>query len=131
LEQTVIDTLKRFNITSERSDLNAGVWIRNSKISAQGINASRWITIHGASLNVSTDLSYYQKIVPCGLDRSIASVCSMNSLLHPSTFMITNVAEEWTKSFSTVFNVSIENVSNSMDIISSIPNKDKLERIIL
>ena len=50
-----------------------GVWVNGAKIAAIGIHISRWISSHGFALNVDTDLSYFQYIVPCGLDEACRS----------------------------------------------------------
>ncbi len=109
MEQTVVDVLKNhYDISAERSSMNAGVWIGNQKISAQGITASRWITLHGVSLNVSTDLSYYDKIIPCGLDRSIAGVCSLKSKEKDLNIDINRVASQWLESFAKNFQLELD-----------------------
>jgi lipoyl(octanoyl) transferase len=73
LEQVIIDTLAVFGIAAGRSKGETGVWIdaglpgRERKICAMGVRCSRWITMHGFALNVNTDLSYFNHIVPCGI----------------------------------------------------------------
>jgi len=74
LEQVIIDTLQQFGISGERSEGNTGVWVDGKKIAAIGIHISRWVTSHGFALNVSTDLSYFQYIVPCGLTKPVTSM---------------------------------------------------------
>src|SRR3954464_5968779 len=66
VEQTLIDTLDEFGIQSFRVPGMAGVWTGGgSKIAAIGVHLSRWVSTHGWALNVNTDLSYYDFIVPC------------------------------------------------------------------
>ena len=74
LEQVIIDTLQQFGISGGRSEGNTGVWVDGKKIAAIGIHISRWVTSHGFALNVSTDLSYFQYIVPCGLTKPVTSM---------------------------------------------------------
>jgi lipoate-protein ligase B len=79
VEQCLIDALAFFGLPARRIPERGceGVWIEGAKIAAIGIHISRWITSHGFALNVETDLSYFQYIVPCGLTRP---VCSLRSL---------------------------------------------------
>lgn len=67
LEEVVIKTLKEYNINSHRIEEYTGVWVGEEKICAIGIKVSRWITMHGLALNVNNDLSYFNKIIPCGI----------------------------------------------------------------
>ncbi|WP_052339471.1 lipoyl(octanoyl) transferase LipB [Gorillibacterium massiliense] len=82
LEETVIRSLAvLYDLESTRSDGFPGVWIGERKICAIGVKANRYIgsrgfiMSHGIALNVNTDLSYFDTIVPCGLhDKSVTSV---------------------------------------------------------
>lgn len=80
LEEAVILTLKEYGIESERSDGETGVWLdvdtpNARKICALGVKSSRWVTMHGFALNVNTDLSYFDNIVPCGItDKAVTSL---------------------------------------------------------
>lgn len=67
LEEVVIETLRDFSISSQRVPGATGIWVGSEKIAAIGVKVTRWITSHGFALNVSTDLSYFRNIVPCGL----------------------------------------------------------------
>lgn len=71
LEESVIQSLLTYGIRAERVDGAAGIWLKQNgperKICAIGVKASRNITMHGLAVNISTDLTYFQKIVPCGL----------------------------------------------------------------
>jgi lipoate-protein ligase B len=67
LEQTLIDTLEAFGVEGERVDKYTGVWVGNRKIASIGVHARSWVTWHGFALNVSTDLSYFDLMVPCGI----------------------------------------------------------------
>ncbi len=80
LEEAVIMTLQEFNIKSGRIKKLTGVWVdinsqNPKKICAMGVKSSRWVTMHGLALNVSTDLSYFNNIIPCGInDKEVTSI---------------------------------------------------------
>ena len=67
LEELIIYTLAEFTITAERKEGLTGVWVGDEKIAALGVRVTRWITMHGFSLNVTPDLTYYSGIIPCGI----------------------------------------------------------------
>ena len=77
VEQTIIDTLADYGISAGRIPKLTGVWVGDSKIAAIGVHISRWVTSHGFALNVSTDLSYFQYIVPCGLTKPVTSMAAL------------------------------------------------------
>jgi lipoyl(octanoyl) transferase len=75
LEDVLIATLERYGIAAERDEGNTGVWTSDSKIAAIGVRVTRGVTKHGFALNVSTDLSYFAGIVPCGItDKGVTSM---------------------------------------------------------
>ena len=73
LEQVIINVIAEYGLKGERSEGETGVWLTPNdpfmarKICAMGIKCSRWITMHGFALNVNTDLSHFEYIVPCGI----------------------------------------------------------------
>jgi len=67
LEEVIIRLLGEFGIRAGREEKLTGVWTDAGKICAMGVHISRWVTRHGFALNVNTDLSFYDLIVPCGL----------------------------------------------------------------
>ena len=74
IEQVIIDALADFGITAGRIPGLTGVWVAEAKIAAIGVHISRWVTSHGFALNVDTNLSYFQYIVPCGLTKPVTSI---------------------------------------------------------
>lgn len=85
IEEVIILTIAKYGLKGERSAGETGVWLdagiagEERKICAIGVRCSRWITMHGFALNVNTDLSYFNNIVPCGIHgkkvTSIANEC--------------------------------------------------------
>jgi lipoyl(octanoyl) transferase len=75
LEEALIRTAADFEVAASRIDGLTGVWVGREKLAAIGVRISRWITSHGFALNVSTDLSYFDLIVPCGIaDKGVTSL---------------------------------------------------------
>ena len=79
IENSIISSLKNFGIKSFSDRKNIGIWVKtnkgNKKIAAIGIKVKKWITYHGFSININNDISFYNKILPCGLrEKSITSL---------------------------------------------------------
>ena len=78
LERIIVDSLADFKITAETIDGITGVWVDGAKIAAIGVKISRGVAYHGFAINVTTDLSYYSHIVPCGIaDRPVTSMAEV------------------------------------------------------
>jgi lipoyl(octanoyl) transferase len=103
LESSAIRTLKDFGLEGTRRPPFTGIWIGDRKISAIGVAVRRCITFHGLALNVNTDLAYFDRIIPCGLEW--AGVTSMASELGAQLSM-ERVRESFLHSFSEVFSYS-------------------------
>jgi len=110
LEEVIILTIDQYGIKGERSKGETGVWIepgilgRERKICAMGIRCSRWVTMHGFALNVNTDLSYFQNIVPCGIvNKQVTSI--EKELGYKVDFE--DAKEKVKKNFTKVFGVEI------------------------
>jgi lipoyl(octanoyl) transferase len=100
VEEVLIRTIADFGVTGRRIPGLTGVWVGNEKIGAIGVRIARWITSHGFALNVSTDLNYFQMIVPCGI--SDKGVTSLSRLTGRQIEML-EVAESASKHFGEVF----------------------------
>ena len=87
IEQTLIDTLGEFGIQAFRIPKLTGVWTETSvgqaKIAAIGVHLSRWVSTHGWALNVTTDLSCFDFIVPCGLTKPVTSMERLGVMADP------------------------------------------------
>ena len=71
LENSIIQSLSKFNISAKSDRKNIGIWIKNNnetkKISSIGIRVRKWIAYHGFSVNIDNNLEYFNKIIPCGI----------------------------------------------------------------
>ena len=103
LEDWLIGTLARFNVTGERRAGRVGIWVekdgRDCKIAAIGVRVRRWVSYHGVSLNVEPDLSHFEGIVPCGIREH--GVTSLTNLGLPVTMADVDLALH--ASFADVF----------------------------
>jgi len=100
LEQVMILALGRHGISSERREKLTGAWVGPRKIGSIGVGIRRWVTYHGLALNVNSNLSYFDAIVPCGI-----AGCEMTSLeqLGRADVDVTIFAETLAESFREVF----------------------------
>jgi len=80
IEQVIMDALAECGIPAGRLEGCTGVWVNGKKIAAIGIHISRWVTSHGFALNHTTDLSYFQYIVPCGITKPVTSMRELGAV---------------------------------------------------
>jgi lipoate-protein ligase B len=71
IQQGIIDTLKHLGIKAKQGDEHTGVWVGQKKIASIGVAVKRWITFHGAAINLNTRLSDFKKVNPCGLKADV------------------------------------------------------------
>lgn len=118
LEESLIRLLASYGIESRRDSQFTGVWTDAGKIAAMGVHISRWITRHGFALNVNTDLSFYNLIVPCGISgRGVSSM--KNQLSHPVE--MSDVAERYIREFGIVFKRDLVRISGP-DLLNELRN---------
>ena len=80
LEEALIRTVEVFGIRAGRQEGLTGVWMGDSKLAALGVAVKNGISFHGFALNVATDLSFFEMIIPCGItDKRVASISSVTS----------------------------------------------------
>ena len=108
LEEVVIRTMAEYDLKGERSQGETGVWLDTGKpyarkICAMGVKASRWVTIHCFALNINTDMSYFQNIIPCGIKGK--QVTSLEQELQRKIPM-EEVKDQLKKHFAEVFQCS-------------------------
>jgi len=108
LEEVMIRVLTSYGLPAQRSPLNRGVWVKESKLGFVGIALSRGITLHGFALNVAPKLSYYGMIHSCGLKG--VEIVSLSSLLRRSVPM-EEVKKKTIESFEDVFALKTEPIS--------------------
>ena len=101
LERAAIETCRAFGVEARREDGAVGVWVDDprtgtaAKVCAIGVRIRRGVSLHGIALNVSTDLSYFNLIVPCGLvGRSVTSLTQLLEADAPSVDEVKHVLAE-------------------------------------
>ena len=104
VEQALIDTLAALGIPGKRIPGRTGVWTRGRKIASIGIHVKQWVTLHGFALNVAPDMSWFESIVPCGIDGVVmTSVERELGLIEPAGALGTRVRHAIVSSFCDTF----------------------------
>ena len=107
LEEVIIECLKCYEIFATRIDGLTGVWVKNKKIAALGVKISRWVTMHGFSLNIYTDLKYYDGIIPCGIkDYGVTSIEKLSGKVHEMSLvkrLVRKKFDQWDSFFAQGF----------------------------
>ncbi len=105
LEETMIRTCADFDLKARRVEGLNGAWIAERKVGAVGVRISRWVTMHGLALNVNSDLSHFEWIVPCGIqDRGVTSLCAELG----RALEVSEVAESLAGHFAELYDAEIE-----------------------
>ena len=105
LEETIIVSLRDFGIRGRRIKGITGVWTKWHKIASIGVGVRRWVTYHGFALNVNTDLSYFDMIVPCGIE-NVKMTSIQRWLAKNEEIDMPEAEESIIKAFSQVFNIT-------------------------
>jgi lipoyl(octanoyl) transferase len=117
LEEVFIGVARDYGIQAGRLAGAPGVWIGNEKLVAMGVHLSRWVTSHGFALNVNTDLSYFNWIVPCGLaDKGVTSLAQLLGKEIPLAAVIEKVIENFGKVFGFEMEVAGEIESQKLKV---------------
>jgi len=112
LEEVIIKTIADYGLQGQRSKGETGVWLdigtpKARKICAMGVHTSRWVTMHGFALNVNTDLSYFDGIIPCGIqDKGVTSLADELG----KSIDENSVREKIIKNFSKIFKVQFSDL---------------------
>lgn len=104
VEEALIRGLEVCGIAAERSTGFTGVWTGGRKIASIGVHAREWVTWHGFALNVTTDLSYFQLIVPCGI--AGVQMTSIERELPNSGITLGDTEAVFARAFAEVFGIS-------------------------
>jgi lipoyl(octanoyl) transferase len=103
LEESIIKTFDKCGIQAYTVSGRTGVWHNEEKLAAIGIKVSRWVTLHGLSINVDPDMRYFDNIVPCGIsDKKAGCIRTYNSRLS-----MQEVSDHFIDSFNDVFETKI------------------------
>jgi len=110
LQEVLIRTLADLGVSARRREGKdfIGVWVEDRKIASIGVHLSRWITTHGFALNLDPDLSYFTRIVPCGLDDVQMTSVAAETGRAPS---VAEVAEGLAEHFGAVYDRRMEVVA--------------------
>jgi lipoyl(octanoyl) transferase len=104
LEAVIIHLLDGYGIDGRPIAGRTGVWVENEKVAAIGIHVTKWITMHGFALNVTTDLDHFKTIIPCGIRD--AGVTSLERLLG-RRLGLEEVAREFARAFAGEFGYAV------------------------
>lgn len=109
LEEVLIATIAEYGLKGERSEGETGVWLDVGtpfarKICALGVKTSRWVTMHGFALNVSTNLGYFDHIIPCGIrGKAVTSLEAELNIKIPIEEVKTKIQHHFTRLFNATF----------------------------
>jgi lipoate-protein ligase B len=109
VEEALIRSLSQYGISAERSTGYTGVWTNGRKIASIGVHARDWVTWHGFALNVTTDLSYFDLIVPCGIVGVEMTSISKETGLTPDLDAVSDVVAG---AFASLFDLSVVQVDD-------------------
>ena len=114
LEEVMIGVCADYGLTAGRVKGFSGAWINDEKIGAIGVRISRWITSHGFAFNVTTDIDFFNLIVPCGI--ADKGVTSLQSKLGRSVGM-GEVEDRFVSHFGRVFDRRSEDVTPAQPVV--------------
>lgn len=118
VEEALVLALASYSIPAERNPGLTGVWTRGRKIASIGVHARDWVTWHGFALNVTTDLAYFDLIVPCGITGVVMT--SIACELGEAT-TLDDATREVSRSFASVFSLDAVTVARA-DLLDHLAN---------
>lgn len=108
IEEVILRTLHEYGIAAGREPEYTGVWVKDEKIAAIGVKVSKWITMHGFAFNVNTDLSYFDRIIPCGIFHK--GVTTLKNLVGKEIELVT-VHQQLINHFASLFHWEVKQIS--------------------
>lgn len=113
LEEVIIRVCSDYGFEAGRIEGLTGVWVGEEKIAAMGIRCSRWVTMHGFAFNVNTDLSYFNHIIPCGInDKKVTSLQKLTG----NKMDVQEVKKRIVIHFQDVFDVKIKSIGGQQEL---------------
>ncbi|NNE18740.1 MAG: lipoyl(octanoyl) transferase LipB [Myxococcales bacterium] len=116
LEETMIRTCADLGLAAGRVEGLNGAWIGDRKVGAVGVRISRWVTMHGLALNVSSDLREFEMIIPCGIQGK--DVTSLSAELGRAV-QVGDVSEPLAQHFAALYDADVEWHDGLPDAVSS------------
>jgi lipoyl(octanoyl) transferase len=113
LEDTMIGALGEVRIDAGRRERLTGVWIGERKIASIGVCIRRWVTMHGFALNVTTDLGYFERIVPCGIDGCVMTSIAAQGRADVTVGVFAHLVE---RNFAAVFGYAATKLLDRADL---------------
>lgn len=120
IEEVMIQSVSHFGISAERNPGKTGVWTRGRKLASIGVHARQWVTWHGFALNVTTELGYFDMMVPCGIPDVVMTSVEREQLemadatcLAASPTLFDDVRDTTVRTFAEVFGLSPREVSEA------------------
>ena len=114
LEDALIQALGGLGIEADRNPGRTGVWTAGRKIASIGIHVKQWVTLHGFALNVTTDLDFFDLIVPCGIPQVVMTSVAAELLRDGDPTLMPTVRDRVVSAFSDVFGASVVAASGTI-----------------
>ncbi|MFL5516487.1 MAG: lipoyl(octanoyl) transferase LipB [Gemmatimonadales bacterium] len=107
LEDSLISAIERLGVPAGRNPGLTGVWTAGRKIASIGIHVKQWVTLHGFALNVATDLSWFDLIVPCGIEQVVMTSLAEELLREDRTALEREARQAVTEAFAELFGYQV------------------------
>ncbi len=107
LEDSLISAIERLGVPAGRNPGLTGVWTAGRKIASIGIHVKQWVTLHGFALNVATDLSWFDLIVPCGIEQVVMTSLAEELLREDRTALEREARQAVTEAFAELFGYEV------------------------